>query len=144
MFGFPMVNRQTKGTFGNEFVAFYRFIRNRDKVGLGFVIPRKDNHIALVFQSDLCRPNDVSCWMKTHLYVIDGFALIVAQTLNRNVFPNSMLQNGFGVVMAEVMFVSPSGVIGVTMRNDGVVYRIPRIQIEFPWNAINTFFCELQ
>lgn len=45
-------------------------------------------------------------------------------------------------MMTEIFLHSPTGVVGVTVRDDRQIYRPPRINIKFSLGAVDAFVCK--
>jgi hypothetical protein len=44
--------------------------------------------------------------------------------------------------MGNVFFIAPAGMIGVTVRNNGFIYRFPGIEVNIGSLAVNPFLIE--
>ena len=101
----------------------------------------QQNLIDLLIFRLLC-PNNMTCRMKWNFYTIDIDDFAIFHTLTFDIFANSFVQNRFCKMMTKVFFHSPTGVIGVTVRNNRQINRSPRIDVKFSLRTINAFVCE--
>ena len=53
-----------------------------------------------------------------------------------------MADDGDIAVMRQVLVVSKSGVIGMPMRDDRAIYRLPRIDVDLSLRAVDSFGVE--
>src|SRR6476469_5177925 len=55
-----------------------------------------------------------------------------------------VFNNRYVEMMCDVVFMSPAGMVGMTMRDDRIVYGPPRVEINVGLAAINPFVIESQ
>lgn len=79
------------------------------------------------------------CRMEGNFYSVDIDDFTVFHTLTNNIRTDALMQDRFGKMMAEVFFHSPTGMVGVTMSDNGKVYRSPWINIELASRTVNAF-----
>lgn len=137
--GLPAVNRQTEGRLGDEGVATHRFEWRAGAVGLDLVIPGRDPDFAAVFQAHLGRAKHVAGRVKTQGDAVMQQAFAVGQGLQVDVLTQARAQNPFAGRGRQVMLITGAGMIAVGVGNHRAFHRTPRVDIEIPGGAVQTF-----
>jgi hypothetical protein len=119
-------------------MAFYYFIRNRNSIVFGFVIARKNPDFAFVFHSNLSRTNNVPSGMKRKFDVVDNKSFV--PFFSNDIYDSkAVFDDGNVAGMGNVAFVSPLGMVGMTVRDEGIFNWFPRVEVNVGLGTINAF-----
>jgi hypothetical protein len=113
-----------------------------EAIVLQFVVAAHDPGLTLVFHPDLRGANDVACREKTKVYTVEGKGFVPANALVM-IGAKALLQDGKGMVMSEVIFAAPPGMVAVSMRNNGAVHAPPGVNVKITGSTIEAFIGKL-
>ena len=114
----PAINRQAEGRFSDEGIAAHGFERRASAVGFDLVVARGDPDFAAMFQTHLCRAEDMAGGVKTQGDAMVGQGLTVRQGLQVDVLAQSRTQNPFAGGGRQVMLVAGAGMVAVSVGDD--------------------------
>ena len=139
LLGFPAVDRQAEGGFGDEGVTAHRLERRAGAVGLDLVVTGRDPDLAPVFQAYLGRAEHMAGGVEAEgdAVVIEGFA--VGQGLQVDIGAQTAAQDAGAGGGAEVVTVAGAGVIAMTVGDDRPLHRPPGVDVEVAGWAVEAF-----
>jgi hypothetical protein len=123
-------------------VALYWLKFGTDTVVFHLVVAGDHADLALIFQSDLRRTNDMSGRKEANLYAIDRRFFIVGQGFYMKVCTKTVLQYRLGELVAEVRIIAPFYMVCMAVGRYSEVYRLPGVNVKVSLFAVNTLVCE--
>jgi hypothetical protein len=124
-------------------VAFYDFIRNGNSVIFSFIIASKNPNFTFVFHTNLSRTDDVTSGMKREFDVVDNKGFV--PFLPDDIYDSKSVFDDWNVAgMGNVAFVSPLGMVGMTMRDESVFNWFPRVEVNVGLGTVNAFFVKFK
>nr|AOE05794.1 hypothetical protein [uncultured bacterium] len=138
----PLKSRKTKCTFCYKSVAFNRFIWYRYPVVFRFIISSKYPYFTFVFYTYLRAANNMSGGMQAKFDIVNYKSFTPFFTSHINLTKTMSYNRNISVV-CDIRLMPISTMICMTMRNNGFIYRFPRIEIYIGCCTKYTFVVKL-
>ena len=125
-------HRQAKGGFGDKDIARHKLERRTGRIGDILVIAGGDDRHVLVRDRDLRGTEHMAGRMTAHCHAIERDTLAVSDRLRaaRKVFAIAERHDGERFRRRQHMAVAGAGMIGMAMRNDGLVHGPRRVDMK--------------
>lgn len=144
LLGLPVIDGEAKGTLGDESLTGYGFEGSGDAIIFGFVVTTGyPNGIAMLYPN-LGGANDMAGGVEGDGDPVDVDLFTVFHTLHGDVGTEAEFQDGNGVVVTEVGLAAAAGVVGMSVGDDGLLNRLPGVDVEVTGGAVDAFVCELE
>jgi len=140
----PAEDRQRESGFADEGVAADGLERSAGRVGGKLVIARDDPYLAAVLDPHLRGPEDVSGRMERNARLADGYRFAIGGGLNVWAGPEAGAEQGFSRPGGQTGTGTRTGVVGMRVRDDRAVHRLPRIHEEIPGCTVEPGFAEFE
>ncbi len=133
-------HRQGKGRLGYEHVAGNGFKPDAGGIRRPLVVTRTDDAHAVLLDGNLCRAQHMACRVKADLDAIDLADCSELRGLRRSgkivaiAYPHDIEC----LLCCHDMLVAGSGVVGMTMGDQGALHRADGIDMEIPRRGIET------
>jgi hypothetical protein len=134
----PAVDRQAEGRFGHERVRAHRLERGTRGIGGELVVTRHDPCFAAMLDAHLRRSEHVAGGVQRNRHAVSRDALAVIERLDRYLAEPGT-QHGQRRTRGDVMPAAGARMIGVRVRDDRMLDRPPRIDVEVAGRAIEAF-----
>src|SRR5262249_13596850 len=128
----PAEDRQRESGFADEGVAADGLERSAGRVGGKLVIARDDPYFAAVLDPHLRGPQDMPSRMQVNARLADGYRFAVGGGLKVPGGPEAGAEQGFSRPGGQTGTGTGAGVVGMGVRDDRTVHRLPRIYEEIP------------
>lgn len=138
----PSVDRKAEGGFRNKSVTANRLESGTSDIRLELVIPGDDPYFAAPLDSHLGGSEDMPGGMKGDPGGIEVNRLAVSYAFHNRIASDPRAQQCFAGPGGEIALRTPTGVIGMTVRDKGPVDRTPRIDVEISGLTVKAFFCD--
>ena len=134
----PPENRQSKRRLGDERVTADWLERRTGGVGRELVIARNHPDLAILFDANLRRSEDMTGGMKRHMNAIYLYRAAVVDRFNGRTRIEASAQKPFAGPRGQVFLRAGTQVVGMRVGDDGAAYRIPRVDIKIASWAVET------